>query len=362
MGGTSPSLRALRRFRKNRAASLALLVLGSLLVLAAFAGFFAPYHYRTHRDRTPYHPPNLRWVDEDGAFHIRPFVHASVPKRDEFGGLRYDPDPDRRRPVRLLVRGDRTLLLGLIPCDLHLFGVGSDDPEAPPLYILGSDGRGRDVLSRLVHGAGVSLSIGLLGVLVSFAVGMLVGGVSGFFGGAVDGLLQRVCETMMILPGFYVILAVRAAVPSTADWPSSQVYLLVVLCVALLGWAAIARTIRGQVLSLREREFVLAARAVGRGPFSTMIRHVLPHTFPFAIVAASVAMPGTILMEAALSMLGLGVQEPEPSWGNMLEDAMDVGHLHLHPWILAPGLALCVAVSAFHFVGDGLRDAVDPQG
>ncbi|HET6202033.1 MAG TPA: ABC transporter permease [Planctomycetota bacterium] len=360
--GASPGRRALRRFRRNRSAVVAALVLLGLWVLAGLAGFFAPYHYRTHRDRTPYHPPNLRIVDEDGAVHLQPFVHPSVPTRDEFGGLRYDPDPNRRFPVRFLVRGDRYLLFGSIPCDLHLFGLGSPRPDAPAVHLLGSDYRGRDVFSRLIYGAGVSLSIGLLGVLVSFAVGILVGGISGYFGGAIDAALQRVCETMMILPGFYVVLAVRAAMPSTADWSSSKVYLVVVLCVALLGWAAIARTIRGQALSLREREFVLAARAIGRGPFSTLLRHVLPHTLPFAIVAASVAIPGYILMESALSMVGLGIQEPEPSWGNMLQDAMNVGHLQLHPWILAPGLALSVAVTAFQYLGEGLRDAIDPQG
>ena len=353
--------RARRRFGAQRSARWGAGAVAGLALACGAAGFFAPYDPLAARDAAPYHPPNVRFVDEDGAFHLFPFVHETRPVRDEDGRLRYEADPARRHPIRLFVRGDRYRLLGLVPLDLHLFGA-SGDPDAPRAYLLGSDFRGRCVLSRILHGGALTLGVGLAGVLVSFAIGLLVGGISGYVGGRVDGAIQRACETMMILPGLYVILAVRAAFPETTDWPSSRVTLAVVLVLALVGWAGIARTIRGLVLSLRAREHVLAARAIGRSGPTILLRRVLPHTLPFAVVAASVAVPGMVFLEAALSLLGLGIQEPDPSWGNMLRDAMNVGHLRLHPWLLAPGGALCVAVGAFHFFGDGLRDALDPAG
>lgn len=334
----------------------------ALALLCGGAGFFAPYDPLAARDRAPYHPPNLRFLDETGALHLVPFVHRTHAARDDGGRLRYEADPERRHPLRFFVRGDPYRLLGLVRVDLHLFGIGeSGDPEAPRVLLLGSDFRGRCVFSRILNGGALTLGIGIAGVLVSFVIGLVVGGISGYLGGRVDAAIQRACETMMILPGLYVILAVRSAFPETTDWPSSRVTLAVILVLALVGWAGIARTIRGLVLSIRAREYVLAARAIGRGGPAILLRHVLPQTLPFAVVAATVAIPGMIFLEAALSLLGLGIQEPEPSWGNMLQDAMNVSHLRLHPWLLAPGAALCLAVAAFHLFGDGLRDALDPK-
>ena len=226
---------------------------------------------------------------------------------------------------------------------------------------------GRDLFSLILFGARISLTIGLVGVLISFAIGLLVGGLSGYAGGRVDAVLQRVLETIMILPGFYVILAIRYAFGDLAITQeegalgSTQVFFLVVVILSSIYWAGLARVIRGQVLSIRERDFVIAARALGARGTRILLRHILPHTFAYAIVAATLAIPGFILMESALSMLGLGIQYPQVSWGTLLAEAMSLSALRERPYTLLPGLFITVAVTAFGAFGDGLRDTLDPE-
>jgi peptide/nickel transport system permease protein len=224
---------------------------------------------------------------------------------------------------------------------------------------LGSDWNGRDILSRLIYGSRVSLSIGLLGVMISFTIGMIVGGISGYFGGRLDTFLMRLVEVIMCFPDFYLMLALRAAFP--LELPSTVIYLLIVGIMSFIGWAGMARVIRGIVLSVREREYVLAAKAYGVTHIAIIIKHVLPNTFSYAIVAATLSIPGYILGEAALSLLGLGINEPHASWGNMLTAAMNLSDMVQHPWILVPGIAIFVTVMAFNLLGDGLRDAFDPK-
>jgi peptide/nickel transport system permease protein len=196
--------------------------------------------------------------------------------------------------------------------------------------------------------------------MISFSIGMIIGGISGYFGGWVDAVLMRVVELIMSFPSFYLILALRAAFP--IDLPSTSVYLLIVMILSFIGWAGLARVIRGIVLSIREREYVIAAKALGVKNFWIIVRHTLPNTISYAIVAATLSIPGYILGESALSLLGLGINEPQASWGNMLARAMSLSELVNHPWILSPGFLIFIAVMAFNFLGDGLRDAFDPHG
>jgi peptide/nickel transport system permease protein len=343
-----------------------LYILAALYLLAAFAGFIAPYHYDNQvrellwAPRTPIH-----FSDANG-FSWRPFVHPVKQTFDDNLNAVFTTDTSQRAYLRFFVQGDTYNLLGLIPSSLHLFGVddikpapGSSDPYFTRLYLMGADISGRDIFSRICHGAWISMTIGILGSAITFTIGMLIGGISGYFGGRVDMALQRFCEMMMLLPGFYLLLMLRFMFP--AEMSSVEVYFAVILIMSLIGWAGTARVIRGMVLSIRNQPFVEAGRAMGASHLRIIVRHVLPNTLSYAIVSVSLAIPGYILGESSLSLLGLGIVEPMPSWGNMLTKAMDITELKTHPWVLWPGLFIFLAVMAFNLVGDGLRDAFDPR-
>jgi peptide/nickel transport system permease protein len=343
-----------RQFRRSPLALIGGSLLALFYSLAFLAPFVAPYP-QDDLDRSRfYHPPQaLHWRDAGGALHLRPFVHATVPGPGIFD---YREDRSRELPLRFFVRGARYRLLGLVPSERHLFGV---DPPGR-VDLLGTDPAGRDELSRLLYGARVSLTVGLVGILVSFTLGLLLGGVSGYLGGWVDGLIMRSSEVLLSIPGLYLIIALRSAFP--ASLPSWQVYLAIVAILALIGWAGLARVIRGMVLSIRRSDYVTAAEALGMSRARIIVRHVLPNTISFVIVAATVSVPGYILGEVFLSFLGVGVQEPDASWGNMLQQARSLTVLTDFPWLLyAPGVAIFLTVMAFNFLGDGLRDALDPR-
>ena len=327
-----------------------------LYFAAILADFISPYHYDNEARARSYNPPTrLHFVDERGNLQLRPFVYNYSSKFDEFYRRRYTIDKSKRYPLKFFVRADRYKLLGLFPVNLHLFGV-----EAPArIYLLGADSRGRDLFSRILYGSRVSLSIGLVGVAISFIIGATLGGISGYFGGKIDNIIMRLCEMVMMIPGFYLMLALRAAFPPQLS--SVQVYLLIVIIMSFIGWAGLARVVRGMAISIREKEFVLASRAQGVRPFFIVIRHLLPNTLSYTIVALSLSIPGYILGESALSLLGLGIQDPHASWGNLLSEAMGVAQIKFHPWILIPGIFIFVTVMAFNFLGDGLRDAFDPK-
>src|SRR5262245_7605650 len=302
------------QFRKSHVAVVGGVVLVVLYTLALFASFVAPYpEDRMDRDRF-YHPPmRLHWIDARGQFHLWPFVHPTHVENQ----MRFTYAEDRSvvLPVRLLIDGAPYRLFGLVATRRHLFGV--DEPGR--LFLLGTDGLGRDVFSRLLFGAQISLTVGLVGIAISFTIGLLLGGISGYFGGWVDTTIMRTTELLLSIPGLYLLIALRAIFPT--DLPSQQIYLGIVIILAFIGWATLARVIRGMVLSIRRQEYVAAAEALGMGRLRVIARHILPNTMSFVIVAATISIPGYILGEVVLSFLGLGVQEPSASWGNMLNQA-----------------------------------------
>ncbi len=339
---------------RNPLAVTGAVILVVFYMLAAFADFFAPYGMETHNRTLNYCPPtHLHVIDSDGKFHIRPFVYGK--KLVDRLSTMYEDDTEKIYPLSLFVKGEPYKLLGLVPCDRHLFGVEGDGR----IFLLGTDQFGRDVFSRLLFGGRISLSIGLVGILLSFTFGMIVGGVSGYFGGAVDTGIMRFTELIMSIPALYLILSLRASFPMTID--PVRMYLIIVVILSFISWAGISRIIRGMVLSIKENDYVTAARALGYSPMRIIIRHILPNTLSFVIVAATVSIPGYILGEVALSFLGVGITEPWASWGNMLKQAQSVRVLTSFPWILTPGYVIFLTVLAYNFLGDGLRDALDPR-
>ena len=353
--GLSPLERGLKRFRRNRVALFSLWVLGILYAAAVFAGFFSPYDYDDERRDLSYHPPSrVHLFDAEGRFR-GPFVYATSGKFDAFYRRAFIEDRARLYPLRWFEKGAAYRVFGILPFDRHLVRV--DEPAR--LYLLGADSRGRDLWTRTLFGAQVSLSIGLIGVAISFTIGLIVGGLSGYLGGRVDDVLMRVCEMMMMAPGFYLLLALRAAFPPQIS--SVQVYWLIVVILSFIGWAGLARVVRGLALSLRQREFVTAARLSGRPTLAIITQHLIPNMASYAVVAATLSVPGYILGETSLSLLGLGIQDPQASWGNLLSDAMGIAQLQFHPWILWPGFFIAITVMAYNFLGDGLRDAFDPR-
>lgn len=349
----SPLQLAWRRFRRSSLGMVGAVLLIILYLVALIAPFIAPYNITTQHSRFVHQPPQRVRVFHEGRL-MRPFVYPVTQERDPVTFQRtYVPDTSTPLPIRWFVRGESYDFFGL-ESNLHLFGV-----EDGFFFPLGTDRFGRDLLSRMLVGSQVSLSVGLVGIAISFSIGIFIGGVSGYYGGMIDTLLQRLIEVMLSFPRLPILLALASIIP--ARWPSTWVYVAIVAVLSLIGWASIARVVRGQVLSAREIDYVQAARAIGMDSNRIILRHILPNLTSYLLVAASVALPGYILGESALSFLGLGIKEPMTSWGLLLKDAQSFEALRLYPWLLAPGLLIVLSVLAFNFVGDALRDAADVQ-
>ena len=337
-----------QRLKRRKIAMLGGGILIFLYLVALFAGFVAPYGYNHLDTDNSFHQPI--WPRLSG-FHLVVPRYESAP-----GDFVYRKVPLDTKPLDLFVHGDRYKLFGLIPASIHLFGTGDQNY---PVLLFGGDQFGRDIFSRLLYGSQISLSIGVIGILLSFTFGMIIGGISGYFSGATDTIIMRLCELIMSIPALYLIISLRATFPPGMS--SSQIYAMIVIILSFIGWASMARVIRGMTLSLREQQFILAARALGQSHLKIIARHILPNTLSYVIVAATLSVPYYILGEVVLSFLGVGIQEPQASWGNMLTAAEDVQYLQNYPWLLAPSAAIFVTVLAFNFLGDGLRDAADTK-
>ena len=343
-----------RNFLRHRAALAGLVVLALFYLVALFAEFVAPHDpYQRNSGFIDARPQRVR-VFHDGR-PVRPFVYAMVKSVDPETLERvYTDDPSQRIPLRLFVRGDEYRFWNAVPARRHLFGAAGDQR----LFLFGSDNLGRDLFSRVMYATRVSMSIGLVGVAVSFVLGSLLGGLSGYLGGRIDMVIQRVIEFLLAIPKIPLWMALAAALPP--GWDPIKLYFGMTIILSLVGWTQIARVVRGKIISLREEDFVAAARIGGAPTSAILLRHLLPGFLSYLIVSLTLAVPQMILAETSLSFLGLGLQPPAISWGVLLQDAQAIRSIALQPWLLIPGLFVTVAVLAFNFVGDGLRDASDP--
>jgi len=343
-----------RKFRHHKPAVVGGSVLLFVYLCAVTAQFLSPYP-KEHKERRAYQPPQpLHLLDLDGGFRIGLYVYALTMERDPTTlEAVFTPDRSQKFPIRLFVHSWEYKLFGLFPTDLHLFGV-----EEGYAFLLGTDELGRDLLSRVLHGAQISLSIGLMGIAISFAIGLTLGGISGYFGGTADVIIQRVIEFLRGIPTLPLWMALSAAVPP--NWSPVGVYFGITIVLATIGWTGLARVVRGKLLQLRVEEYVMAAQLVGASETRIIVSHMLPGMTSYLIVNLTLSIPGMILGETALSFLGLGLRPPVVSWGVLLQKAQNLQTLYSHPWILIPAIAVVVVVLSFNTFGDGLRDAADP--
>lgn len=341
------------RFRRHGLAMAALTVLAVLYTASIFSHFLAPYTEERSNRQKYYHPPTkIHFFDESGRL-TRPYVYNY--RLVDVGRRRYEPITDKKYPINFFVRGGPTYkLFGLFESDLRLYGV--DSPAV--VYPFGGDHFGRDVVSRLLHGSRKSLFIVIPTLIVTLSIGMLYGGISGYFGGRTDNAMMRFAEVIMAIPYLYLLIVLAGLL---REVPVGQRFFGIVMILSLVGWSGLARVIRGMVLSLRKQEFVEGALAIGSSNARVITRHILPNTLSYVVVSATLSIPGFILAESSLSFLGLGIQEPQASWGLMLSKATDLTVLTRYPWLLIPGIFIFVTVLAWNFVGDGVRDATDPR-
>jgi peptide/nickel transport system permease protein len=344
------------KFRRHKLAQLAVVVLTIFYLIVIFAEFVAP-HAPLHRykDYTASPPTRIYVRDVDGNFHW-PFIYETVRTRDPVT-MRpiYKVNAESRHPVKLFVRGDPYELWGVIKWDVHLFGT---PPGSMPFFLLGTDSLGRDVLTRIFYGARISLTVGLVGVFLSFIGGLLLGGISGYFGGVADEVIQRAIDLLISIPTIPLWMSLAAALPQ--DWPQLRVYFGITIIFSVLGWTQLARVVRGKMLSLREDDFVMAAKLDGESEWNIITKYMLPSFTSYIIVSLTMSIPSMILGETSLSFLGLGLRPPTVSWGVMLQEAQDIMIVAQLPWVMWPVVFVVVAVLMFNFLGDGLRDAADP--
>ena len=344
------------RFRRHRAATVAVAVLLLMALLGAFAEFVAPYGPTSRDTKYLDGAPQIPLFCDQNGCSLRPFVHGVTTKRDPVTLRAISvSDPDKRVYLTFFAEGEKTDLLGFIPTSAHLFLL--DDKRAK-LHLWGTDDLGRDVFSRTIYATRTSLSIGVIGVLISFALALIIGGVAGYAGGWVDNVIQRVTEVIRVVPIIPLYMGLAAAMPK--EWSTTEVYFAMTLILGLFGWPTLARRIRSQLLSIRSEDYVIAARLAGARPMRIISQHMLPSFTSFIIVDLVISFPYMVLSETALSFVGLGLRPPTVSWGVLLQQAQSVRVIEQTPWLFIPAIFVVLAVLAFTVVGDGLRDAADP--
>lgn len=342
------------KFRRHKVAVVSTVIVILIYLVALFPGFLAPFPTETVRSEYPYAPPQrLHFFDEG---RLAPHVFDYTVEIDPVALRReFAIDETAKIPVGFFVQGTPYKILGLIPSSTHL--IGPLDPEQP-MYLIGADHLGRDLLSRLIYGTRISMSVGLVGVLLSLILGIFIGGISGYYGGALDTFIQRTMEFVRAMPTIPLWLGLAAALPK--DWNALQVYFAITVILSLIGWTAIARVVRSRFLSLRSEEFVKAAKLDGASESRVIVRHMLPAFTSHLIASVTLAIPFMIISETALSFLGVGLRPPIVSWGTLLQNAQNVRAVASAPWLLLPALAVIISVLTMNFMGDGLRDAADP--
>ena len=343
------------KFKRHKLAIVGMIILIILYLMAIFCEFLAPYTPLTRFSAYANAPPTkIHFFDENRKL-VGPYI-CGLSRKLDMDTFQYVfvEDKSKKYKVKFFVKGESYKLLGLFSLNIHLFGVN----EEVPIYLFGSDDLGRDLFSRCLYGARISLSIGLVGVFLSFILGVIIGGFSGYLGGTVDNVIQRAIDFLVSLPTIPLWMALSAALPR--NWPIVRTYFAITVLLSIIGWCGLARVVRGKLLSLREEDFTMAARLAGASEWRIVTRHLLPSFTSHLIVSITLSIPGMILGETALSFLGLGMQPPAVSWGVLLQDAQKIASVAIYPWRLIPALFVILTVLSFNFLGDGLRDAADP--
>ena len=348
-----------RRFKRHRLALASGCFLGVLYLLAALCEFVAPYRPETRNVAAINAPPMaVRFFDLEGGFHWRPFVYGyDMAVNPDTWMREYTVNAAKRYPLEFFAKGDSYQLFGLVPMERHLFAT-AEAVEGGYVHLFGTDQLGRDMFSRVFYGARVSLSIGLVGLAMTFVLGIVFGGLAGYVGGWVDRAIQRVTAVLLSIPQLPLWMALTAALPPA--WSPLRIYFGVTIILSLFGWTVLALQVRGRFLALRAEEFVVAARLIGAGRMRVILRHMLPNFLSHTITTATLAVPAMIIGETALSFLGIGLRPPVVSWGVLLQQAQNYQVIVMTPWLMIPGLFVVLAVMAFNLFGDGLRDAADP--
>lgn len=346
----------LQQLWKDKFARFALIILGLIYLALFLADFIAPYT-KDFSDRTmAYVPPSKVFtIDQNGKLS-KPYTYNYIREfNPQTLEIEYNLDRSQKHYIKFFSQGEPYKFLGLISMKRHLVTTDANGR----LFLLGTDINGRDVFSRLLFGGRISMTIGFLALFVLFPIGLLYGGISGYFGGKIDMIMMRFAEAVMSIPSFYLLIILASILPS--GMTSTQRFLLIVIILALIGWAGFARVVRGMVLSIKNQEYIQAAQSIGASKMRIITKHILPQTTSFVIVAMTLSIPSYILSESGLSFLGLGIQQPDASWGNMLKEAQEFTNILYRPWLLTPGFLIFVSVLAFNLIGDTIRDVLDPQ-
>ena len=345
-----------RKFFKHKLAIAGSIVLIIFYTLALFSEFFSIYDYTKRDTDYIYVPPQKVHFITDEGFPLRPYVYGLKMEEDPVTWRKiHTENKDEKYYIKFFVKGDPYKLWNLIPGDLHF--VGLSDPDGR-IFLLGTDMSGRDLFSRILQGMRISMTVGLVGVFFTFILGCIFGGISGYYGGAVDVVVQRVIEFLMSIPAIPLWMALAAALPQ--DWPIIKVYFAITIILSLVGWTSLARVVRGKFLQLRDMDYIMAARLSGASDYQIITKHLLPGFMSYLIVNITLSIPAMILGETALSFLGIGLRPPAVSLGVLLKDAQNINTIAINPWLLLPGVIIVLIVLAFNFMGDGLRDAADP--